>query len=441
MAQRVLICGGGVGGLTAALALEPRRPRGHAHRARPDRTARLARGGLRDRAPRCPPDPPHPRVPRPPAGHAARSVPRRARRAAGGRWHDDADDGGARRAAARGRGPEGHRRPPVDLRVGAAAGRAGPAARHGAAPAWASTALLSTGDDAEGRPGRVRGAARRRRRSWRPTPSSPRPVVRGPVVDWLARARRRRARDHRPERPHLPHPLVRPSRGRAPAGPQARRRPRLREVPRGPRRRRHALGHAGGAGRRPRAPQAAPRPGPVRPRVPAPPGAGPVLQPGRAAPRADRAVRPMARPAQPDPSLHRRATAQPLVVGFHALGDAHTTTNPLYGRGCSLAAVQACLLADAFAAHPDDPVARAAAYEAGNAREVEPWYESAVQMDQLGADPAGTTRVRRRRRRRRRQGHGRRVRGRRHRSDHRSRDRPLHEPAADPRPAAHRRRS
>ena len=82
---------------------------------------------------------------------------------------------------------------------------------------------------------------------------------------------------------------------------------------------------------------------------------------------------------------------EPLVVGFHALGDAHTTTNPLYGRGCSLAAVQACLLADAFAAHPDDPVARAAAYEAGNALEVEPWYESAVQMDQLGADPAGTS--------------------------------------------------
>lgn len=85
------------------------------------------------------------------------------------------------------------------------------------------------------------------------------------------------------------------------------------------------------------------------------------------------------------------ADGRPLVVGFHALGDAHTTTNPLYGRGCTLAAVQACLLADAFAAHPDDPVARAAAYEAGNALEIEPWYESAVQMDKLGADPAGTS--------------------------------------------------
>ena len=81
---------------------------------------------------------------------------------------------------------------------------------------------------------------------------------------------------------------------------------------------------------------------------------------------------------------------QPTVVGFHALGDAHTMTNPLYGRGCSLAAVQAVLLTDAFAAHPGDPVARSAAYEAGNAVEVEPWFESSVQMDKLGADPAGT---------------------------------------------------
>ncbi|MDP1807391.1 MAG: hypothetical protein Q8K72_19600, partial [Acidimicrobiales bacterium] len=80
---------------------------------------------------------------------------------------------------------------------------------------------------------------------------------------------------------------------------------------------------------------------------------------------------------------------QPFVLGFHALGDAHTTTNPLYGRGCSLAAVQACLLADAFSAHPGDPLAQAVAYEAGSRREVEPWYDSAVQMDRLGADPAG----------------------------------------------------
>jgi len=80
---------------------------------------------------------------------------------------------------------------------------------------------------------------------------------------------------------------------------------------------------------------------------------------------------------------------QPTLLGFHALGDAHTTTNPLYGRGCSLAAVQAVHLADAMAAHPGDPVERARAYEAAAKAEVEPWFENAVMMDRLGADPAG----------------------------------------------------
>jgi 2-polyprenyl-6-methoxyphenol hydroxylase-like FAD-dependent oxidoreductase len=87
----------------------------------------------------------------------------------------------------------------------------------------------------------------------------------------------------------------------------------------------------------------------------------------------------------------RRFTAEgaPLVLGFHAIGDAHTTTNPLYGRGCALAAVQATLLVDATAAHPGDPTARSLAYEADCAREVEPWFDSAVQMDKMGADPSG----------------------------------------------------
>ena len=80
---------------------------------------------------------------------------------------------------------------------------------------------------------------------------------------------------------------------------------------------------------------------------------------------------------------------RPLALGVHAVGDAHTCTNPLYGRGCTLAMVQAVLLADAFADHPDDPVARAAAYEAGCAREVEPWYHSALELDRAGADPTG----------------------------------------------------
>ncbi|HZM30749.1 MAG TPA: FAD-dependent monooxygenase [Acidimicrobiales bacterium] len=78
---------------------------------------------------------------------------------------------------------------------------------------------------------------------------------------------------------------------------------------------------------------------------------------------------------------------EPTVLGFHAVGDAHTCTNPLYGRGCSLAFVQAVLLADTLADHPDDPAARARAYEAACRREIEPWFDMAVQMDEAGADP------------------------------------------------------
>jgi hypothetical protein len=79
----------------------------------------------------------------------------------------------------------------------------------------------------------------------------------------------------------------------------------------------------------------------------------------------------------------------PIVLGFHAIGDAHTCTNPLYGRGCSLALVQAFRLAAALAEFPDDARARARAFEAASDREVKPSYEFAVQMDRMGGDPAG----------------------------------------------------
>jgi 2-polyprenyl-6-methoxyphenol hydroxylase-like FAD-dependent oxidoreductase len=79
---------------------------------------------------------------------------------------------------------------------------------------------------------------------------------------------------------------------------------------------------------------------------------------------------------------------RPRVLGLHAVGDAHTTTNPIYGRGCSLAMVQAVLLRDAFVAHPADPIARAVAYEEASRREVEPWYRFSVDGDALRAEPA-----------------------------------------------------
>jgi 2-polyprenyl-6-methoxyphenol hydroxylase-like FAD-dependent oxidoreductase len=83
------------------------------------------------------------------------------------------------------------------------------------------------------------------------------------------------------------------------------------------------------------------------------------------------------------------ATGEPMALGVHAVGDAHTCTNPLYGRGCSLALVQAVLLADACAAHPGHPAGRAVAYEQACRAQVEPWFDLAVQTDAAGSDPTG----------------------------------------------------
>jgi hypothetical protein len=74
-------------------------------------------------------------------------------------------------------------------------------------------------------------------------------------------------------------------------------------------------------------------------------------------------------------------TRAPTVLGFHAVGDAHTCTNPLYGRGCSLAMVHATLLADALEAHPDDPYLRAILFEATTVAAIEPWYHASVMAD------------------------------------------------------------
>ncbi len=77
------------------------------------------------------------------------------------------------------------------------------------------------------------------------------------------------------------------------------------------------------------------------------------------------------------------ADGRPLVTGMHVVGDAHTCTNPMYGRGCALAFVQATLLAQAYAAH-GDVAERAVTYEALSAREVEPWFRTSVLMDSIG---------------------------------------------------------
>jgi len=93
---------------------------------------------------------------------------------------------------------------------------------------------------------------------------------------------------------------------------------------------------------------------------------------------------------------------EPLFTGLALVGDALIHTNPIVGRGCTLAAVNAFLLADALRAHGDDPIAFATALDAAVAREIVPWYEAVrVQdrnsiemsaMQRRGEDPFETNR-------------------------------------------------
>jgi 2-polyprenyl-6-methoxyphenol hydroxylase-like FAD-dependent oxidoreductase len=82
----------------------------------------------------------------------------------------------------------------------------------------------------------------------------------------------------------------------------------------------------------------------------------------------------------------------PVALGVVAIGDAAIHTNPLYGRGCTFALVHAWLLADALAAHPDDPHAVALALEAATRREIVPWYEMARRQDQDAIEVAAALR-------------------------------------------------
>jgi 2-polyprenyl-6-methoxyphenol hydroxylase-like FAD-dependent oxidoreductase len=76
------------------------------------------------------------------------------------------------------------------------------------------------------------------------------------------------------------------------------------------------------------------------------------------------------------------ADGSPLVAGLFAVGDAHTCTNPAYGRGQSLALLQATMLADALR-DASDLVDAGRAYEAASQERVVPWYHFSVMTDQM----------------------------------------------------------
>ena len=72
---------------------------------------------------------------------------------------------------------------------------------------------------------------------------------------------------------------------------------------------------------------------------------------------------------------------RPVATGVFAVGDSAVCTNPLYGRGCSLAMVHAFLLADTLAEHGDDPIATSRAFADATRAELEPWYSASVAQD------------------------------------------------------------
>jgi 2-polyprenyl-6-methoxyphenol hydroxylase-like FAD-dependent oxidoreductase len=81
------------------------------------------------------------------------------------------------------------------------------------------------------------------------------------------------------------------------------------------------------------------------------------------------------------------------VLGFFPVGDSHVRSNPLYGRGCSFAAVSAHLLRDALQMF-SDPAARLEAYQRRVATELRPYYDvmrdadrSAIRRARQGLTP------------------------------------------------------
>lgn len=78
----------------------------------------------------------------------------------------------------------------------------------------------------------------------------------------------------------------------------------------------------------------------------------------------------------------------PLLRGFFAVGDTAYHSNPIYGRGCPMALVQAATLDEAIGHHPKDPVAAARHLHRHVEAELRPFWEAAVAGD-LRARGAG----------------------------------------------------
>ena len=81
-------------------------------------------------------------------------------------------------------------------------------------------------------------------------------------------------------------------------------------------------------------------------------------------------------------SMWRRyaVPGNPTLTGFFPIGDASLRTNPLYGRGCSIGAIQAHLLAKVMD-EVADPALRLAELERRSIAEIRPYYDVMVKQD------------------------------------------------------------
>ncbi|HRD46642.1 MAG TPA: FAD-dependent oxidoreductase [Caulobacter sp.] len=81
---------------------------------------------------------------------------------------------------------------------------------------------------------------------------------------------------------------------------------------------------------------------------------------------------------------------KPLALNLFFVGDGLIRTNPLYGRGCSFAAIEADSLRQVLEAHKR-PAARAIAYQEAVDRELKPYYEAMLTQDRIAIRRARQT--------------------------------------------------
>jgi 2-polyprenyl-6-methoxyphenol hydroxylase-like FAD-dependent oxidoreductase len=80
---------------------------------------------------------------------------------------------------------------------------------------------------------------------------------------------------------------------------------------------------------------------------------------------------------------HYVSADKPLALNFFAVGDAAIRTNPLYGRGCSLAVLHGQLLASVLAQHRD-PLQRAVEFDRQTEAQLRPIFKASLNEDKSG---------------------------------------------------------